>query len=292
MLTREQLGARKEGIGGSDAGVIAGLSPFKTQFELWLEKRGTIAPPDLSDNEAVHFGNVLEDVIAQEYSERTGNKVRRVNKTQYHKQYPWMLANIDRDVISSNRILEAKTAGFSVGWGAAGTDEVPETHNLQCQHYLAVTEKEIADLAVLIGGRDFRIYHIPRDDELIASLIEIESEFWDKVCIGVQPQINFNHQTTNALLSRLYPGTNGETITLPDEAYHWHMSMLEAKEKIKTYKGVVDGAKAHLLSLMGEAAKGKLRDGSGYTRKQVKVKAHNVVESEYIKLSHKKKIGG
>ena len=291
MLTTAQHEARKNGIGGSDAGVIAGLSTFKTPFELWLEKRGELEPQDLSDNAAVHFGVVLEDVIAQEYLDRTGNKIRRMNKTIYHKQYPWMLANLDRDVVNSNRILEVKTAGFAVGWGEAGTDKVPESYLLQCQHYLAVTDKEIADLAVLIGGRDFRIYHIPRDDDLVNSLIEIESEFWDKVCSGEQPEINFDHQTTNALLSRLYPGTNGETITLPDEAYNWHMAMVEAKERIKGYKGVVDGAKAHLLSLLGDAAVGKLRDGSGYTRKQVKVKAYEVDESKYIKLSHKKKIG-
>jgi putative phage-type endonuclease len=292
MLTPAQLEERKGGLGGSDAPIVAGISTFKTPLELYFEKRGELEPQDLSDNQAVHFGNVLEDVIANEYTERTGRRVRRVNKTKHHPQYPWMLANLDRDVvIHPKRLLECKTTGFSAGWGEEGTAEIPESHLLQCQHYLEVTGKEIADVAVLIGGRDFRLYHVERDDELIKLLIDIEQKFWDKVQAGVQPEMDFTHQTTAELIKRMYPGTNGQTIELPQDALSWHNTLLAAKKHIKDYKGVVDGAESHLKSLMGEAAVGKFTDGSGYTRKEVRVKESIRQASSYIKFSFKGKVG-
>lgn len=191
MLTAEKLQERLTGIGGSDAGTIAGLNPYKTKYELYLEKRGDIQPDDLSDNQRVHFGNVLEDIVAQEYSRRTGKRVRRNNRTLRHKELPFMLANLDREVVGESRLLECKTAdkwaAQSDAWGPSGSDLVPESYLLQTQHYLAVTGRQVADLAVLIGGNEFRVYTIGRDESLILDLIELEREFWQCVEDGTPP---------------------------------------------------------------------------------------------------------
>lgn len=137
----EWLALRKTGIGGSDAPVVCGMSPWKSALELYLEKRGEAEPEDLSDNDAVRFGTLLEDVIADEYVRRTGRKVRRVNRQLRAKDHPFMVANLDRDVVGQPRILECKTAGIHAKdeWGEQGTDEVPEYYLLQCTHYLAAT---------------------------------------------------------------------------------------------------------------------------------------------------------
>ena len=50
--------------------------------------------------------------------------------------------------------------------GEPGTDEIPDYYMTQVQHYLAVTGVKTADVAVLIGGNDFRIYTIEADEEL------------------------------------------------------------------------------------------------------------------------------
>jgi len=90
-LTAEQLDERRHGIGGSDAGAILGVNPYRTPLQVWLEKTGKAEPDDLSDNEAVTWGNVLEDTIAREYSRRTGHRVQRRNATLTHRECPWML---------------------------------------------------------------------------------------------------------------------------------------------------------------------------------------------------------
>ncbi len=51
-LTPEQLEARKQGIGGSDAPVVAGLSPWKSPLTLYYEKSGAM-PVSEDENEAM-----------------------------------------------------------------------------------------------------------------------------------------------------------------------------------------------------------------------------------------------
>lgn len=189
MLNAEILAARVRGIGGSDAAVACGLSPYKTPRELWAEKTGRVTPEDISDKPAVHFGNVLEDVVRQEYIRRTGTKVHRVNRMIASADHPFMLANIDGRCIGTGEGFEAKTASpwASKEFGEDGTDEVPTHYLLQCAHYMSVTGWSAWNLAVLIGGNDFRTYRIERDDALIASLIEREREFWNFVEMDTPP---------------------------------------------------------------------------------------------------------
>lgn len=201
---REQwLAERRSGIGGSDVAALLGLSPWKTPYDLWLDKRGEGEEVD-EDKPAIYWGNVLEEVVAQEYAVRTKQKVQRVNTMMRLPGKPHFLANIDRAVINPNvagnvrwngerlttdRILECKTAnGFMTSfWGEAGTDRVPDYYLLQCQWYLGITQASVADLAVLIGGSDYRVYTIERDNQLIADIHEAAQQFWNLVTSGVAP---------------------------------------------------------------------------------------------------------
>ena len=85
---------RTMGIGGSDVSVIAGINPYKSAYQLWLEKTGQTEPAE-SENEYTHFGTVLEPVIRKEFMERTGFKVRQKHMLLKSENYPFMLANLD-----------------------------------------------------------------------------------------------------------------------------------------------------------------------------------------------------
>ena len=293
MISEEQRIDRRQGIGGSDAAAVAGCDPYKSARTLYHEKRGEIPEDDLSDNDAVYWGNVLEDTIAQEYARRTGNKIRRVNRTLVHPDLSFVRAHIDRDVVGTNRALEVKMTGafMAESWGAPGTDEVPERVHIQCSHYLAVLPKiEVFDVAVLIGGNDFRIYHVPRDNDIIQGLLLIESDFWDRVQKGPPPDFDYDHKDTSALLEKLYPGTDGSVITLPNEAAHWHAVLEECKSLAKKYKAGADVAKDHLKSLCGSSSIAYLPGEDGaYTRKLVSPKGYTVSDPKpYILMSHTK----
>ena len=57
-LTREEwLKYRTKGIGGSDVSIIAGINPFKSIYELWLEKTKKVEP-EQGNSEYTHFGTL------------------------------------------------------------------------------------------------------------------------------------------------------------------------------------------------------------------------------------------
>ena len=212
QLSREEwLQIRSTGIGSSDAAAAIGLSSYKCSLSLWLEKTGRQLPEDLSANEAVVWGTVMEPVLAKMYAERTGRKVRRVNAVLQHPEHPFMLANLDREVITENGtgVLEIKTAGFYSAqlWD----DGVPVAYQCQVLHQLAVTGHAWADVAVLIAGQEFRIYRIERDDDKIADLIQREAQFWSWVTNDQQPDPDGSYDAQQALLS-LFPTDNGQTL--------------------------------------------------------------------------------
>jgi len=179
---------RRGYLGGSDAPAIIGVSKWKTPYQLWQEKTGEVDPDDLSGSERVYWGNVLEDVVAREYARRTGRKVRRINRALFHKDFAFIGAHIDRDVVGEDRILECKTADKFVG--ADWEDGCPDYYYPQIQHYLAVTGAAVCDVAVLIGGNTFKVFEVERDRDFISDLMVAEVAFWNMVESKTPPDPN------------------------------------------------------------------------------------------------------
>lgn len=203
MNRTDFLAARSTGIGGSDIGAILGLNHYRTPYDVFLDKTVPDARPDTA-GEAAYWGTTLEAVVAREYQRRTGRKVQRVNHLLRHPEHDFAIANIDRAIINpdisgtvrwkdgrltTDSLLECKTANSftATDWGDAGTDSVPDSYLCQCQWYLGVTGCQTAELAVLIGGQDYRIYTIARDPELFANMLEIAGKFWRNCRRGIPP---------------------------------------------------------------------------------------------------------
>nr|DAM13514.1 MAG TPA: Exonuclease [Caudoviricetes sp.] len=200
---------RKNGIGGSDVGAIAGVNPWKSPISVYLEKIGEA--PKAEENERMYWGNVLEDIVAKEFSKRTGFKVQRRNAMYQHPEHEFMLANVDRIYIKDGHvagILECKTTNEYSKDQWEG-DKIPNHYYLQVQHYLAVTDFQEAYIAVLIGGNKFLYKKINRDDELIDYLIKIESDFWQMVQENTPPPMDGSADADN-ILSYLYPESEPE----------------------------------------------------------------------------------
>lgn len=285
MLTEKQLQERRTGIGGSDASVILGLNPFKDVYGLYLDKRGEAPPEDENFlKESRYWGSVLEQPVADRYAVETNYSIQKSNQLIRSKEHPFMIANIDRKVVGEDRRIgvEIKTAARADGWGESGSSEIPPYIMCQVQHYLAVTGYDHWDLAVLIGNRDFRMYRINPIQHIIDTLVEAEQEFWDRVEHGVAPEPQWQSAATTRLLKDLYPGTNGQVITLPDVAQKYQDVMDDANEQKLIYDKVVIGCKNRLAMLMGECSVALLPDGTAITRKEVTRKEYTVAESKYI----------
>lgn len=182
---QEWLAQRRTGIGGSDVAPILGMSKWTTPLQVYEDKIGI--SQEQEDNPAMKWGRIHEPSIRQEYAETTGRTVYVPDGIIAHPKYPFMLASID-GITDDDRVFEAKTARSADGWGEPGSADVPEAYALQVQHYLAVTGKQIADVAVLIGGSDFRIYTLEADKDLQEMLYEAESQFWSRVLARNPPE--------------------------------------------------------------------------------------------------------
>lgn len=157
-LSRDEwLEYRTGGIGGSDVSIIAGINPFKSVHQLWLEKTGQIEPEE-QQSEYAHFGTLLEPLVRKEFMQRTGMKVRQKHMLLQSEEYPFMYADVDGVINEHGElcIFEAKTA--SAYKQDLWEDEVPAAYILQVQHYMAVTGAKRTYIAALVGGNHF-YYH-------------------------------------------------------------------------------------------------------------------------------------
>lgn len=259
-LDRDQwLSVRKGGIGSSDAAAAVGLNPYKSPLELWLEKTGRdqhLSKPDPQDaSTPLYWGTLLEPIVAAHYTRRTGHRVRRLNAVLQHPQHPWMLANIDREVVGAPdvQILECKTAGLN---GAKLWKEgVPEYVQLQVMHQLAVTGKQCADVAVLICGQELNIHRIARDEALIAQLIELEQRFWHGVTTDTPPSAD-GSESAAAALKALWPQDSGQVLDLRGdlEMTTAFSDLLALREVLSTTEAQEAQVRQRIQQRMGEAS--------------------------------------
>ncbi len=272
------LAERMTGIGGSDAAALFGLSPWATPMKVYNDKIGI--GEDTPATERMEMGNRLEPVIADLYQEKTGRKLIYDPSLKIHPVHKFMIAHVDRFIEGNGMGLEIKTADsrFAHQWGEAGTDDIPPYYNIQCQHYMSVCELVAMDLAVLIGGNEFRIYPIPRSDRIIAALIEKEGQFWNEhVVPQVPPEIDGSDASKQYLETMFSDrGTqllaDAETIELARQMYMAREAFAEAEEIKKALENKVKAAMGDNSIFIGPGFKinfKQIKDGTKIDYKQL-----------------------
>ena len=192
MAEEEWLRWRTTGIGGSDAGTVLGVNPYKTKRELFYEKTGVqpIKPKD-NDSLPLRWGHALEETVAEEFSRQTGLRVYEVKEMYQHPLYPFMLANVDRFIDlpdGSVGILECKTANINSKskWEDGG---VPFHYECQVRHYMAVMNIDVAYIVCLFENNSdtMAIRRIDRDPVFEEELIAAEKDFWENHVLKNDP---------------------------------------------------------------------------------------------------------
>lgn len=283
------LAERRTGLGSSDAPIIAGVSSWKSPFQLWGEKVGL--PTEELDGEWLEWGIRLEPVIAEKYAEETGRRL--VDPEPFtvlrHPERPWCLATIDRYVADAGQplgVLELKTAA---SWKAdEWADEPPVAYQVQLQHQLAVTGASWGSLAVLIGGQRFRWCDLPRNDRFIAILLEREAAFWRRVETGDPPPVD-GREGTRELLQALYPeSTPGQVVALPGAALAWDQQRLEAHAQVQHWTERKTEAENLLKQAIGPAERGIAPNGVTYVWATTTRKAYSVAATTVRTLRRQK----
>ena len=286
-MNRDQfLLERMKGIGGSDSAAALGLDAYKTRRELWAQKTGEL-PDDFEDTRYTRAGRVLEDAIANLYAEQFGVVLRKRTVPVVHPKFPWMRANIDRQIQGARALVEIKNVDLHVHrtsgeWGTEG-DQIPLRYLCQVRHYLICTGFEVAYLGALVGGNNLIQYTIERDAEAEELIIESEHAFWQLVEKREPPEFDYAHPSTLGLLKRLHPGSNGLSKPLSVEAAEWHQKIEAANADIKRLEALKAEGKAHILRELDGYAFGTLAQGE-YRYKTVERAAYQVPASSYQDL--------
>lgn len=272
---------RKVGIGGSDASVVCGISRYKSPVELWMEKTGQLPPQEAG--EAAYWGTMLESVVREEFTKRTGIEVSKPSVILQSEEHPFMLANVDGICEHPELgacIFEAKTASaYKAGeW----EDTIPDEYMCQVQHYMAVTGYQGAYIAVLIGGNTFRWKFVERDEELISMLLELESAFWNHVQDCTPPPLDGSDASKKFLSERFPSSTPSSHITLPDAAADLLAQYDEACEELEIITEKKQKAENLLKEMMGSNEVG-VAGGRVITWKNV---AQERLDSKTLKAEH------
>ena len=193
----EWLAERRKGIGGSDIAAVIGLNRWRSPIDVWIDKTGRADERPAS--EAMRQGSDLEDYVARRFEEATGKKVRRKNAILVHPDIPCFRANVDREVVGENAILECKTTSvYSADRWKDGA--MPEEYYCQVQWYLGVTGRQHAYLACVIFNREFLTREIERDDEAIEALFRAGNAFWEEYVLkGAMPPPDGSEAAGDAL---------------------------------------------------------------------------------------------
>ena len=174
LSNEEWLSYRRRGIGGSDAAVILGISPWRTARDLYYDKL-SVVKADMDENwVALEMGHLLEDLVARIFAKKTGLHIFQRKVMFQHPLYPWMLADLDYLVElpdGSNAILEIKTTNYNAreNWWYNGEEIVPVYYESQGRHYMSVMNLDRVYFCCLYGNNEDEVIirHLDRDYEAV-----------------------------------------------------------------------------------------------------------------------------
>lgn len=253
-LSREEwLDARRLGIGSSDAPAIAGVDKFRSPLTVYYDKLGELAEQD--ETEPMHWGNVLEQVIADEFARRNGYDVRKASAMYRSAEHPFMLANPDRELFDPEGTpaaggLECKFSNMAGEWAG---DDPPTRVLIQVQHQIAVMGWEWAAVAAITSGArlTYRQWIVERDDELIGLLIDLEDAFWESVQERRPPKAD-GHRSTGDTLAHVYRlAAVGSTVELDERAAALVTELDLADRALADAKADVEAIRNELKALLG-----------------------------------------
>jgi putative phage-type endonuclease len=289
------LAARMTGIGASEMSSILGLNKYTSELELFLIKTGQIAAED-EDSEAARWGLELEGKILEAFGKRTGRQVQHTGALLRSKRYPWALCTLDGWQRVPGRArsvpLECKLTGaFGRDWDHG----VPEYFMPQVQQQMLVTDSDMASFAVLINGTRLVHADVPRDENMIARIVEAGARFWAAVQGVAGAPLPDGSESAGWALSKLYGDSDPDEVALLDwETVNLSERHDEIVREMKRLKKEDDKIKQTVQQRMGTAEVAILPgERGGWTWKRQKRAAYtvHVEESEFRVMLRKQPKG-
>jgi predicted phage-related endonuclease len=169
---------RRQGIGGSDANVLANGTPEDVD-KLYRVKIGEQEPDDLTGKLQVMLGAWTEPLNAWWFQRQTGRSVTDKGRTEQHADHPFMLASLDGLTTTQGGAPAYFEAKHVNAWSKP--EDVAQRYMPQLHHVMAVMGLDHAVLSLLIGTDKWDVFEVAADPFYTADLIEREAQFWRSV---------------------------------------------------------------------------------------------------------------
>lgn len=257
-------------ISASKVAAILGLSPWDSPLSMWLKMHGDIPGDDGTNAQAKARGHYLESGVIAWWRDQHPDASPLTEQAHLTLE-DWGAATPDAigddDGMGNAFVLDAKTAANDDHWGTPGTDEVPGYYAAQGMWQLACAPyAQVAYFAVLFGSPRlaFAEYVIPRDDDLIASIVARCREFYDSLHAGERPELD-DHPATYEAIRKLHPDIERDAAVelTADEAAEYVAATTGYKDAERRCKA----AQAVVLDRMGRARLAN-HDGQTIARRQ------------------------
>lgn len=263
-MTPEHKAARRKRLTGTDISKVVGVAPksWGGPVDVYLEKLGLYEP---AQTEQMKSGLMMEDVIARMYVEQTGIElVRPPEIFVQSEEFDWVGASLDYRSLDIRILVDCKNVRTSEGWGPSGSQIFPPYYLTQGQWQLISARHlgvERFDLAVLIGGCEFRTYTLYPDEKLQTELLTQGETFWQCVRSRTPPAIGRCEPVSPQLMSLLYPPEDPAPVELGYQTLSLAEAWSRLGEEITDLQAQRDQVKAQLIEILGGHKVGLLPDG-------------------------------
>lgn len=250
---------RRTGLGSSEVASAIGLGGFSDPMEIFLVKTGRVPPRESTEEMA--WGHVIEPSLAAWYASK--HHVAYLDDFDGRTPIPcpgedWLWATPDRRAecldTGRRRVVELKNVGSFMAkqWGEPGTDAVPTYYFVQVQLQMHCTGDLEADAVASLGGRPPQVWHVKRDDQVVAMVIERARRFWNHVVHDTPPDPQTPEQLAQ-LMKALHPSHVGEDLVeASGPLLHAMGELHEAESVAKEAKTLVDWTKGRIKKHLGD----------------------------------------
>lgn len=245
---------RAKVIGASEVAALFGVSPWKTYFQLWHEKKGTVEVEEFATTEYQQAGVYLEPSIIKWACDKWGYAKARTPKRAKAKAAR-LGGHPDQMVTHPERgkgVLEIKTVDRLI-YKQWEDGEPPVQYQLQAMVYAGITGADFADIIVLVGGNELQRFAVPFSEKLYGEILDRVNEFWRTVALGIEPEPDYDKD--GEMIGKVYHHLDLERVEIPearDAAARYRI----AAQLEKQWRDEKAKAQAEITHLIGKEAKG------------------------------------
>lgn len=224
-----------------------------------LEKLGRTDPEDISDEESVRMGKMLEPVVARIFEETHNCRLKHLDSAITHRKHSWLRSHFDYEAEDRSYLVECKNYhGMAAQYFSEQGDpvRVPDADRAQCLHEAIVHGVSTVYIAVLFGGQRYRDFRFDFTAEEKEAWIQRLAEVWGNIQSETMPP-----PTTAAQAREMWPQDNGISITANKQIELMTMQLAQYKAQGKQIDETIDSLTAAVQGFMGDRSELVAVDG-------------------------------